>query len=156
MTFFLYREPITEYGRVFTEDRSEQRDTRWFRTIVLGRVHIDGNPNHPYNGGIVGLADVSCLGAMANHSTKQNASYRTFDFTSVQALRDTAFGSDVSLGHCMILVADRDIEKDEQILCNYEPTTGSTMKIPFAKISLGQFIKICYRSVRKSVHESLC
>ena len=88
---------------------------------------------------------------MGNHSTKKNAKYKIYDFSSRQALLDPVSVGDVSVGGCIVLLATCDIEKDEQILCNYEPSTGSTMDIPFANISLGQCMKICYRSVRKSV-----
>jgi hypothetical protein len=101
-----------------------------------------------------GLADVRCLGSMSNHSSKRNAIYKTLDYSSQQAILDPTAVSDVSVGGCVILIATRDIEKDEQILCNYEPSSAQGMDIPFAHVSLLQFMTICYRSVRKSQGEA--
>jgi hypothetical protein len=101
-----------------------------------------------------GLADVRCLGSMSNHSSKRNAIYKTLDYSSRQAILDPTAVSDVSVGGCVVLIATRDIEKDEQILCNYEPSSAKGMDIPFAHVSLLQFMKICYRSVRKSQREA--
>jgi hypothetical protein len=91
---------------------------------------------------------------MANHSTNKNAIYKTHDYTSRQSILDPLGSSDVSVGNCVVLIATRDIEKDEQIFCNYEPNAAAQMDIPFAPLSLRQFMKICYRSVRKSVRET--
>ena len=150
MTLFLIRQPITEYGRVFVERETVvkySRETLWLRTVVLNRVDIDGNPNIPQNGGIRGLADVHCLGSMGNHGKTKNAGYKIYDFTSCQALRDHDTESDVAVGKCMVLIASRDIQKDEQIICNYEPNAAKDMDIPFENVSLGQFIRICGTSL---------
>ena len=145
LTLFLIRHPITEYGRVFV-DRSVVleggRETLWFRTAALTRVDIDGNPDHPQNGGVMGLAGVHCLGSMANHGgavSTRNAEYEVFDFSSDQAVLDHSCRCDVR-HNCMILSATRDIQKDEQILCNYELTAAWGMDIPFDNVSLEQFI----------------
>ena len=150
LTLFLIRQPITEYGRVFVERETivgDGRETRWLRTVVLNRVDIDGNPNIRQNGGIRGLADVHCLGSMGNHGRRKTADYKIYDFTSCQALLDPDSKSDVSLGKCMVLLASRDIQKDEQIICNYEPNAAKDMDIPFENVSLGQFIRICGTSL---------
>ena len=47
----------------------------------------------------------------------------------------------------MVLLASRDIEKDEQIICNYEPNAAKDMDIPFDNVSMGQFVRICGTSV---------
>ncbi len=150
LTLFLIRQPITEYGRVFVERETivgDGRETRWLRTVVLNRVDIDGNPNIRQNGGIRGLADVHCLGSMGNHGRRKTADYKIYDYTSCQALIDLENNIDVSLGKCMVLLASRDIQKDEQIICNYEPNAAKDMDIPFDNVSLGQFIRICGTSV---------
>jgi hypothetical protein len=150
LTLFLIRQPITEYGRVFVERETivgDGRETRWLRTVVLNRVDIDGNPNIRQNGGIRGLADVHCLGSMGNHGRRKTADYKIYDYTSCQALLDLENNIDVSLGKCMVLLASRDIQKDEQIICNYEPNAARDMDIPFDNVSLGQFIRICGTSV---------
>jgi hypothetical protein len=150
LTLFLIRQPITEYGRVFVERETivgDGRETRWLRTVVLNRVDIDGNPNIRQNGGIRGLADVHCLGSMGNHGRRKTADYKIYDYTSCQALIDLENNIDVSLGKCMVLLASRDIQKDEQIICNYEPNAARDMDIPFDNVSLGQFIRICGTSV---------
>ena len=150
LTLFLIRQPITEYGRVFVERETivgDGRETRWLRTVVLNRVDIDGNPNIRQNGGIRGLADVHCLGSMGNHGRRKTADYKIYDYTSCQALLDLENNIDVSLGKCMVLLASRDIQKDEQIICNYEPNAAKDMDIPFDNVSLGQFIRICGTSV---------
>ena len=150
LTLFLIRQPITEYGRVFVERETivgDGRETRWLRTVVLNRVDIDGNPNIRQNGGIRGLADVHCLGSMGNHGRRKTADYKIYDYTSCQALLDLENSIDVSLGKCMVLLASRDIQKDEQIICNYEPNAAKDMDIPFDNVSLGQFIRICGTSV---------
>lgn len=150
LTLFLIRQPITEYGRVFVERETSVRDSRekqWLRTVVLNRVDIDGNPNIRQNGGIRGLADVHCLGSMGNHGRRKTADYKIYDYTSCQALLDPDSTSDVSAGRCIVLVASRDIQKDEQIICNYEPNAAKDMDIPFDNVSLGQFVRICGTSV---------
>lgn len=150
LTLFLIRQPITEYGRVFVERETivgDGRETRWLRTVVLNRVDIDGNPNIRQNGGIRGLADVHCLGSMGNHGRRKTADYKIYDYTSCQALIDLENNIDVSMGKCMVLLASRDIQKDEQIICNYEPNAARDMDIPFDNVSLGQFIRICGTSV---------
>ena len=150
LTLFLIRQPITEYGRVFVEREEivrDGRDTQWLRTVVLNRVDIDGNPNIRQNGAIRGFADVHCLGSMGNHGRRKTADYKIYDFTSCQALLDPDSKSDVSVGKCMVLLASRDIQKDEQIICNYEPNAAKDMDIPFDNVSLGQFIRICGTSV---------
>ena len=150
LTLFLIRQPITEYGRVFVERETivgDGRETRWLRTVVLNRVDIDGNPNIRQNGGIRGLADVHCLGSMGNHGRRKTADYKIYDYTSCQALLDLENNIDVSLGKCMVLLASRDIQKDEQIICNYEPNAARDMDIPFDNVCLGQFIRICGTSV---------
>ena len=132
LTLFLIRQPITEYGRVFVERETivgDGRETRWLRTVVLNRVDIDGNPNIRQNGGIRGLADVHCLGSMGNHGRRKTADYKIYDYTSCQALLDPDSKSDVSVGKCMVLLASRDIQKDEQIICNYEPNAAKDMDI---------------------------
>lgn len=149
LTLFLVREPITEYGRVFIERQVKYEEPEWLRTVQLNRVDIDGNPNHPLNGGITGLADVHCLGSMSNHATggRKNAFGKIWDFTSCQALLDPRSSSDVSVGYCIVLEALRDIKKDEQILSNYDPTAAIGLDIPFANVSLGQFIRVCSKSL---------
>ena len=150
LTLLLIRQPITEYGRVFVEREEivrDGRDTQWLRTVVLNRVDIDGNPNIRQNGGIRGLADVHCLGSMGNHGRRKTADYKIYDYTSCQALLDPETKSDVSVGKCMVLLASRDIQKDEQFICNYEPNAAKDMDIPFDNVSLGQFIRICSTSV---------
>ena len=114
--FFVNREPITEYGRVFVERQnnlSEERNTNWHRTLVLGRTDIDGNPNHQLNGGIRGLSKHRCLGSMANHGagSRKNAEYKTYGYTSLQAILDPVCKSDASVGKSMLLLASRDILK---------------------------------------------
>ena len=154
LTLFLIRQPITEYGRVFVEREAivgDGRETRWLRTVVLNRVDIDGNPNIRQNGGIRGLADVHCLGSMGNHGKRKNADYKIYDFTSCQALLDPETNSDESVGQCMVLLASRDIQKDEQIICNYGPNAAKDLDIPFVNVSLGQFIRICGTSVESAV-----
>ena len=149
-TLFLIRQPITEYGRVFVERETIVRDSRetlWLRTVVLNRVDIDGNPNIRQNGGIRGLADVHCLGSMGNHGRRKTADYKIYEYTSCQALLDPDSTSDVSVGRCMVLLASRDIQKDEQIICNYEPNAAKDMDIPFDNVSMGQFVRICGTSV---------
>ena len=150
LTLFLIRQPITEYGRVFVERETivgDGRETRWLRTVVLNRVDIDGNPSIRQNGGIRGLADVHCLGSMGNHGRRKTADYKIYDYTSCQALIDLENNIDVSMGKCMVLLASRDIQKDEQIICNYGPNAAKDMDIPFDNVSLGQFIRICGTSV---------
>ncbi len=154
--FFVNREPITEYGRVFVERQnnlSEERNTNWHRTLVLGRTDIDGNPNHQLNGGIRGLSKHRCLGSMANHGagSRKNAEYKTYDYTSLQAILDPVCKSDASVGKSMLLLASRDIQKDEQILCNYEPNSARGMDIPFDNVSLGTFMRICGRSLQRAL-----
>ena len=158
LTLFLIRQPITEYGRVFVERETivgDGRETRWLRTVVLNRVDIDGNPNIRQNGGIRGLADVHCLGSMGNHGRRKTADYKIYDYTSCQALLDPENNSDVSLGKCMVLLASRDIQKDEQIICNYEPNAAKDMDIPFDNVSLRQFIRICGTSVNSCFKRAL-
>ena len=158
LTLFLIRQPITEYGRVFVERETivgDGRETRWLRTVVLNRVDIDGNPNIRQNGGIRGLADVHCLGSMGNHGRRKTADYKIYDYTSCQALLDPEHNSDVSLGNCMVLLASRDIQKDEQIICNYEPNAAKDMDIPFDNVSLRQFISICGTSVNSCFKTAL-
>ena len=152
LTLFLIRQPITEYGRVFVERETivgDGRETRWLRTVVLNRVDIDGNPNIRQNGGIRGLADVHCLGSMGNHGRRKTADYKIYDYTFCQALLDPETKSDVSVGKCVVLLASRDIQKNEQIICSYEPNAAKDMDIPFDNVSLGQFImiRICGTSV---------
>ena len=152
LTLFLIRHPITEYGRVFVDRdtiKEYERDTLWIRTAAYTRIDVDGNPNHPQNGGVMGLAGVHCLGSMANHAagSRKNAEYEGFDFSSDQAVLDLSCNCDVHKLQCVILSATRDIQKDEQILCNYETTGAIGMDIPFDSVSLGMFIRICGKSV---------
>jgi hypothetical protein len=153
LTLFLIRHPITEYGRVFVDRdtiKQYERDTLWIRTAAYTRIDVDGNPNHPQNGGVMGLAGVHCLGSMANHAagSRKNAEYENFDFSSAQAVLDLSCSCDVHKLRCVIVSATRDIQKDEQILCNYDLTAALGMDIPFDNVSLGQFICICFKSVR--------
>ena len=121
------------------------RDRRWFRTISTLFAHIDGNPAHPMNGGITGLASVHCLGSMANHSIDANADY--------DAIKDTvtprAYLEIHKNGHstdefgqwnCVVLRANRDIFPGQQILCNYEPTTSEDMWIVFGNETIVKFL----------------
>jgi hypothetical protein len=145
--FLLIREPITEYGRVYVQYRSKTADTRWYRTISYSRVDIDGNPNHPLNGGITGLAAVHCLASLANHSEKhRNACFEEPEFSSKQALEEDT-GNGFTYSHCSILFASRDIQKNEQIFVNYEPQTARAISeegplIPFDNMSLGELMAI--------------
>ena len=124
----------------------DSRETLWLRTVVLNRVDIDGNPNIRQNGGIRGLADVHCLGSMGNHGRRKTADYKIYEYTSCQALLDPDSTSDVSVGRCMVLLASRDIQKDEQIICNYEPNAAKDMDIPFDNVSMGQFAAYAARA----------
>jgi hypothetical protein len=92
---------------------------------------------------------------MGNHGRRKTADYKIYDYTSCQALLDPENNSNVSLGKCMVLLASRDIQKDEQIICNYEPNAAKDMDIPFDNVSLRQFIRICGTSVNSCFKRAL-
>ena len=78
-----------------------------------------------------------------------NAKYHNYAYSSELALFDPLNSADVSKGACSVLLAERDIPKDCQILCNYEAGSDEDIDIPFDNVSLAQFICICCMSARK-------
>ena len=98
---------------------------RWIRTLNFNLVDIDGNPDHPLNGGIVGLANSHTAGSLFNHSrTYAKCSYFPMDLISTY-LRSLD-GTNV-IG-CIFMRADRKIFRHEQMLTNYETQTAAQIQ----------------------------
>ena len=128
-----------------TDDERDVRDTRWFRTVDLSRHQIDGNPAHPHNGGIAGLANEHCLASIANHCSPSNAFYETVlnHVTPRAYLELEKRGNetpDQGLYQCMLLRATVDIYPDQQIFGNYEPKTSEKYRIVFGNDTHVQFL----------------
>jgi hypothetical protein len=111
-------------------------------------AHFDGNPAHPLNGGISGLAYEHCLGSIINHSANFNAEYeRMFNAATPRAyLEHHGYGVDLDetgLWSGMIVRATDDILPDHQILCNYEKKTAKKLwvQIVFKNESLQAFLQ---------------
>lgn len=140
------RSRITEYGRVVTDDTRKCRDKRWYRTISTMFCHMDGNPAHPMNGGITGLASEHCLASLANHSLRANAEYDVILNTATPR----AFLELTQGGHgawsCIVLKASEDIFPDQQILCDYEPKTAAKMWIVLGNETIFKFVQ-CFAAV---------
>jgi hypothetical protein len=106
-------------------------------------AHIDGNPGHPMNGGIKGLAHMHCLGSMANHSKDDNAEYEEIlNTVTPRAYLELLHENQEECGQwpCTVLRATKDIFPDQQILCDYEPTTAGKMWIIFRNDTLFTFL----------------
>ena len=124
-----YHSPVTEYGRVV---QSRQTSTalpenlrRWIRTLNFSTVDIDGNPNHPLNGGVVGLANSHAVGSLLNHSrTYSKCFYFPSDLISPYLL--SSDGTNV-MG-CIFIRAERKIYAHEHLLTNYEPQTAAQIQ----------------------------
>lgn len=95
---------------------------RWIRTLHYNAVDIDGNPNHPLNGGILGLANAHAVGSLLNHSRfHTKCSYLQQDLIS-QDLK--SHDGTTQIG-CIFIRADRKIYRHEHLLINYEPNTAA-------------------------------
>ena len=126
-----------------TDDIRKCRDKRWYRTVNSMFAHIDGNPGHHMNGGITGLAYMHCLGSMANHSKDDNAEYEEIlNTVTPRAYLELLHENEEECGQwpCTVLRATKDIFPDQQILCDYEPTTAGKMWIIFRNETLFTFL----------------
>jgi hypothetical protein len=98
---------------------------RWVRTLHYNLVDIDGNPDHPLNGGIVGLANSHTVGSLLNHSRMYaKCSYVQKDFISP----DLKIMDGTRQIGCIFICADRKIYQHEQLLTNYEPNTAAQIE----------------------------
>jgi hypothetical protein len=129
------KSPVTEYGRVL-QSRKETKslqveDRRWIRTLNFQSVDIDGNPNHPVNGGYFGLSQTHCVGSLLNHS-RQNAKcvYDKKDFLRSRFLIST---DNTAIIGCIFIKTTYDIQVHEQLLIDYEPSTAKSIEnlLPF-------------------------
>jgi hypothetical protein len=148
------RSIITEYGRVITDDkRKDVRETRWFYTLNRQWFHIDGNPSHPLNGGVTGLAENHCLGSFANHSTEWNSCYvQNMRWATPRAILELAESVNACPWSCMVLVASQDIHRHQQISSDYQKNTASGMAwVHFANETLSEFVLNARDSLRSPV-----
>jgi hypothetical protein len=98
---------------------------RWIRTLNFNTVDIDGNPNHPLYGGILGLANSHSVGSLLNHSRLYvKCTYEWKDLVSADL--KTTDGTRRIGG--MFVHAERTIYKHEHLLTNYEAKTASEIE----------------------------
>jgi hypothetical protein len=98
---------------------------RWIRTLVFNQVDIDGNPNHPLNGGVAGLANSHAVGSLLNHSRiYAKCSYYPSDLISTYLI--SSDGTNV-MG-CIFIRAERKIYAHEHLLTNYELQTAAQIQ----------------------------
>ena len=128
------------------DDKRAERDTRWFRTIDSNRHHLDGNPAHPKNGGLSGLALQHCLASIANHSCDDNAEFENVNnfvtpraYLELHKMGDAT--PDTALYACCILRAIADIYPGQQILVDYQPKTSAKLPIVFGNETLVRFLQ---------------
>jgi hypothetical protein len=107
---------------------------------------MDGNPAHPCNDGLAGLANEHCLASIANHCSTKNSFYdNVLNLVSPRAYLELekwgAATPDKGMYQCILLRATVDIYPDHQIVTNYEPKTAQKYRIVFGNESLVQFMK---------------
>ena len=92
------------------------------------RFTIDGNPNVEENGGYIGLAAHHCVACVANHCAYPhwNAKLEPFSWASPNLI----FPDNLQAMECCILMSREIIEKDHQILINYETVYGHNVNEP--------------------------
>ena len=147
------RRPITEYGQVFTDDKSTYRDKRWFKTINNMFCHIDGNPSHPLNGGIRQMASNHCLASIANHAKQYNAYYKDeANLATPRAVLEICKNLDrEQTWPCTILYASLDIHPGQQILTDYEPNSSKAFRLHFRNESLLLFLGDIRKALKDGV-----
>lgn len=145
---YLSRSYLTEYGRVLITNQElatyHRYDKRWLKTLCWSRVHVDGNPDLPENGGHKGLAEYHCLGSIANHSKEHaNCDYEKLEFT---AETNSFYPNDpgVTTSETILLIAKTKIRRHHQILTNYVLGVENLL-IYFGNESLCHCIKDFYR-----------
>lgn len=117
---------ITEYGRVVqsrvTSLALPEEMRRWIRTLNYNTTDIDGNPNHPLNGGILGLANSHAVGSLLNHSR----GYAKCSYLQKDLISSYLTSPDGSrLMGCIFIRAERKIHRHEHLLINYEAQTAA-------------------------------
>lgn len=141
---------ITEYGMVYTNDTREVRDKRWFKTVNLLFMHVDGNQAHRLNGGHENMARNNCIGAMANHAgSDSNAEYFLPTNTATPRAIIESTGEQTKW-QCVILRASENIYPNQQILADYEPKTASALWISFRNEPLFSFLRNVWAAYRTS------
>jgi hypothetical protein len=154
------RSAITEYGLVFTDDKSTVRDKRWFYTSQKTFCHIDGNPLHPSNDGIHQMARNHCLASIANHANKRNANacYKEKDrLATPRAILEICSSADAGkqVWPCTILYATKNIYPGQQILTDYENHSSQSqgLILEFRNESLLQFLSAIRKALKDGVDQ---